>query len=137
MKLYTEIPVDEIDNFSHLDGKELNELKKRLADEATSLCHDYESAKKARKTSEDTFEKGLSTEDLPIHNISEDTPLYKILVDTFLASSNSEARKLIIGKGVKLDGVLVSDERFILKAQGIETIKLSVGKKKHIVLKFN
>lgn len=137
IKLYTEIPVDEIDNFSHLDGKELNELKKRLADEATSLCHDYESAKKARKTSEDTFEKGLSTEDLPIHNISEDTPLYKILVDTFLASSNSEARKLIIGKGVKLDGVLVSDERFILKAQGIETIKLSVGKKKHIVLKFN
>ncbi len=136
MKLYTEISVDEINTFNNVDGKDLNDLKKRLADDATSLCHDLESAKKSRKTSEDTFEKGLNAEDLPIYNISEDIPLYRVLVEASLSSSNSEAKKLIIGKGVKLNDILVLDEKLVLKAQGTQYIKLSVGKKKNILLNF-
>ena len=138
MKLYTEIPVDEINSFKYLNGKDLNNLKKRLADETTSLCHCNKSAKKARKIAENAFEKGLNAEDIPSYNITEyEIPLYRVLVNTSIASSNSEARKLIIGKGVKLNGVLVENEKYILKASGIETMKLSVGKKKHLLLRFH
>jgi tyrosyl-tRNA synthetase len=136
MKLYTEISVDEINTFNCVSGKDLNDLKKRLANEATALCHDFESAQKARKTSEDTFEKGINADDLPMYDISEDIPLYRVLVETSLASSNSEAKKLILGRGVKLNDVLVLDEKMALKAQGNQTIKLSVGKKKNILLNF-
>lgn len=133
MKLYTEIPVDEINSFKELDGKSLNDLKKRLADEATVLCHNVESAQKSRKTAEDTFERGLSADNLPTHDITEEVFLYKLLVDASLATSNSEARKLIAGKGVRLNDVLVDDEKYILKPSS-ETVKLSVGKKRHIII---
>jgi tyrosyl-tRNA synthetase len=135
MKLYTEIPVDEIDSFKDLDGKDLNDLKKRLADEATALCHSLESSQKARKTAEDTFERGMLTDELPTHEIQGEISLYKILVDVSFATSNSEAKKLIAGKGVKLNDLVIDDEKHVLRPSD-DSVKLSVGKKRHILLKF-
>ncbi len=130
MKLYTEIPVEEINSFANITGKNLNELKKRLADKATAMCHGTDSAAAARKASEDQFESGI----LPsILLRSTEMPLYKAVVDAGLAKSNSEARKLIIGKGVKLDDVLIEDETYNLKLLN-QPIKLSVGKKKSLLL---
>lgn len=135
MKLYTEIPVDEINDYKALDVKALNHLKKRLADEATTLCHDVESAQKARKIAEDTFERGVVTDELPTHEIQDSALLYKVLVDVSFATSNSEARKLIAGKGVRLNDVVVDDEKHMLKASE-EPVKLSAGKKRHVLLRF-
>lgn len=136
MKLYTEIPVDEIDSYKNLDVKSLNDLKKRLADEATALCHDVESSQKARKIAEDTFERGVVTDELPTHKIEVETFLYKVLVDVSFATSNSEARKLIAGKGVRLNDVVVDDEKHVLRISE-EPVKLSAGKKRHVLLRFN
>ncbi len=136
MKLYTEIPVDEIDSYKNLDVKSLNDLKKRLADEATALCHDVESSQKARKIAEDTFERGVVTDELPTHKIEVETLLYKVLVDVSFATSNSEARKLIAGKGVRLNDVVVDDEKHVLRISE-EPVKLSAGKKRHVLLRFN
>jgi tyrosyl-tRNA synthetase len=134
MRLYTEIPIDEINSYCNLQGKELNDLKKKLADEATSLCHSLEDAKAARKAAEDTFECNR-VDSLPIFSIENNMPLYKIIVDLGLAKSNSEAKKLISGKGVKLNDNLVEDEKFILKFIK-DQVKLSVGKKHHVMLNF-
>jgi len=132
MKLYTEIPIDEINSYCNLEGKELNDLKKRLADKATSLCHGNDNAIAARKASEKTFED-KTLDSLPIVNVASGTHLYKAIVDSGLAKSNSEAKKLIIGRGVKLNDELVEDENYMLTSSG-KQVKLSIGKKKHLVI---
>ncbi len=130
MLLYTEIPVEEINSFTCLSGRDLNELKKRLADEATAMCHGADRAAAARKASEDQFESGI----LPLVSLGvAEMLLYKAIVDAGLAKSNSEARKLIAEKGVKLDDVVVEDEKYNLKLSD-QPIKLSVGKKKNLLL---
>ena len=134
MRLYTELPVEEITSYENISGKELNDLKKKLADEATAMCHGEEAATAARKAAEETFEAG-SSDSLQSFSIGDgEMPLYKIIVDVGLAKSNSEARKLIAGKGVKLDDSLVEDEKFNLELSDRE-VKLSIGKKKHVLLK--
>lgn len=135
IKLYTEIPLSKIESMSTATGKELNELKKELANATTTMCHGAEAAEKARNTAEQTFEICITSESLPKCAIGrEKIPLYKVLVMTSLATSNSEARKLILGRGVRLNDEIVENEQTIIQLQENEILKLSVGKKKHALI---
>jgi tyrosyl-tRNA synthetase len=134
IQLYTELPIEEINSYKNLSGKDLNELKKKLADEATAMCHGAEAAGAARQAAEESFEAGISDNLLTIALGSSEIPLYKAIVDCSLAKSSSEARKLITGKGVKLDTILIEDEQYNLRLSD-KPIKLSVGKKKHVLLR--
>lgn len=133
IKLYTELPIEEINSYENLSGKDLNELKKKLADEATAICHGIEAAKDSRLVAEQAFEAGISNNLLTLSLGTSEIQLYKAIVDVGLAKSNSEARKLISGKGVRLDDLLVEDPQFNLKLS-YQAVKLSVGKKKHLLL---
>jgi tyrosyl-tRNA synthetase len=133
LKLYTELTIDEINSYENLSGKDLNELKKKLADEATGICHGIDAAKNARLLAEETFEAGISDNLVTISLSASEMPLYKAIVDVGFAKSNSEARKLISGKGVRLDDILIEDEQFYLKLSN-KIVKLTVGKKRHCLL---
>jgi tyrosyl-tRNA synthetase len=98
------------------------------------MCHGAEAAIAARQAAEEAFEGGISDNLLTIALGNSEIPLYKAIVDSGFATSNSEARKLIAGKGVKLDTILIEDEQYNLRLSD-KPIKLSIGKKKHILLK--
>ncbi len=143
LKLFTELPLDEIDRLTALKGQELNEAKKILATEATALLHGREAAEQAAQTARRTFEEGALAESLPTVEISRakieaGLGVLTAFVEAGLVSSNGEARRQIKGGGLKLNDVTVTDERMLLTPghltpQGV--IKLSLGKKRHLLLK--
>jgi tyrosyl-tRNA synthetase len=143
LKLFTELPLDEIDRLTALKGQELNEAKKTLATEAAALLHGREAAELAAQTARRTFEEGALAESLPTVEISRakieaGLGVLTAFVEAGLVSSNGEARRQIKGGGLKLNDVTVTDERMLLTPghltpQGV--IKLSLGKKRHLLLK--
>lgn len=143
LKLYTVLPMGEIDRLSALKGAEINEVKKILATEVTSLLHGREAALLAEKTARQTFEEGSTALSLPtisiaLNDLSQGMGVLSLLVRAGLAKSNSEARRHIHGGAVRVNDKLISDDNFqlydaLLNEMGI--IKLSLGKKKHILLK--
>ncbi|GGC56823.1 tyrosine--tRNA ligase [Chelatococcus reniformis] len=144
LKLFTTLPLPEIARLAALAGSELNEAKKVLATEATALLHGRETAAEAAETARRTFEEGalaenLPTVSLPVGDLESGLGVLIAARAVGLVASNSEARRLIKGGGLKVNDVTVTDERAVLgtKDRTVEgVIKLSLGRKKHVLLRF-
>jgi tyrosyl-tRNA synthetase len=139
LKLFTVLPLDEIARLAALKGAELNDAKKVLATEATALVHGQEAADQAEATARKTFEEGGLAEDLPSVEVSRDEleqglGVLSAFVKAGLVGSNGEARRQIKGGGLKVNDETVTDEKMTLKA-GDGVIKLSLGRKRHVLLK--
>lgn len=142
MKLFTDLSLEEITEFEKLQGKDINIAKIALANAATTLCHGIEAAKHAEETARKTFKQGQSGDDLPVFEIEESEleagiPAFKLFALSGLSESNTMARKLIQGKGAKVNNATVSSEQQIVtKADLLDgQIKLSSGQKKHLIVK--
>jgi tyrosyl-tRNA synthetase len=142
LRLFTDLPKDEIARLEALEGAELNDAKKVLANEATRLCHGEAAAAEAAETARLTFEEGASGEALPTADVAPDRLasgllLYEALRECGLAATNGEARRLIKGGGARVNDAVVSDEFHKLQASDLAdgAIKLSAGKKRHAMLR--
>lgn len=142
LRLYTELPLDEIARLEALQGAELNEAKKRLADEATALAHGAEAARQAAETARQTFEQGGVSAGLPSVEVTrgeleDGIGVLSAFVRAGLAASNGEARRAVKGGGARVNDEAVGDERAELGVDDIRdgVIKLSIGKKKHALVK--
>ncbi len=132
LRLFTDLPLDEIARLEALEGSEINEAKKILANEATALARGRAASNAAATTAQQTFEQGGAGEDLPTIMVSGTVKLLDVLVDSGLCASKKEARRLIAQGGARLDGEPMHDENAqILPCDGL---KLSAGKKKHAIL---
>src|SRR5271165_308043 len=143
LKLFTTMPMLEINRLAELKGAEINEAKKALADAATTLLHGADAARQAAETARQTFEEGAIAEDLPTVEIpqSELAAGYGVLaafVKAGLVASNGEARRQINGGGLRVNDTPVTDERMALTDANLTpegVIKLSLGRKRHVLLK--
>ncbi len=140
LRLFTELPLDEIARLEQLPGAGINEAKKVLAFEATRLAHGEAAALAAAETARQTFEVGAAAEGLPTIDMSAErlavgVPVVDLLVATGLAASKGEARRLIKGGGARIDDAVVSDEAATAKAAAGATLKLSAGRKRHALVK--
>ena len=141
MKLFTDLPLNEIAKYETMEGADINKAKIRLANEATKMLHGANAAQKAEATALETFEKGGSADGLPTVEIKtselEDLGILAATVLLGLASSNGEARRHIKGGALKINDIKVdSHERKILPSDLTDgVVKISVGKKKHALLK--
>ncbi|MFM7084132.1 MAG: tyrosine--tRNA ligase [Hyphomicrobium sp.] len=143
LKLFTTLPLDEIDKLSALSGAELNEAKKILATEATALIHGREKAlfseEAARKTFEEsTYSDNLPTVSIALTDLNKGLGVLNAFVVAGLVKSNSEARRQIQAGGIKVNDQIIQDEGLVLTKKDVSekgTIKLSFGKKRHILLK--
>ena len=142
LKLFTELPLDEIAKLEQLQGAEINEAKKILAFEATKLCHGEAMAKSAEATAKKTFEQGGVGDDLPkitipSADLANGLGVLNALCQTGLATSNGEARRHVQGGAVKVNDAKITDPQHTLSPSDVVTdgyIKLSVGKKKHTLI---
>ncbi|AGF74544.1 tyrosyl-tRNA synthetase [Bartonella australis AUST/NH1] len=143
LKLYTTLPMDEIAKLSALQGAEINEAKKILATEVTAMLHGRSLALTAAETARKTFEEKALGESLPTIEIKTEklkmgAGLLSLLVQAGLSKSNGEARRYVHGGGVRINDKTVEDETRLITETDIDTtgvIKLSLGKKKHILIK--
>jgi len=143
LRLFTDLPEAEIVRLEQLKGAELNEAKKILATEATSLCHGPEAAHEAAETARRTFEEGTIAAGLPTYEISREKlapgmPLTNLAHAAGLTSSASEARRSIEGGGLRINDVPVKDVRATVDLTHLTesgAIKLSLGRKKHVLVK--
>jgi tyrosyl-tRNA synthetase len=138
LRLFTDMPLDEIARLEALQGAELNEAKKILATEATALIHGRAAADGTAETARRAFEEGASAEGLPTITATLPDGILNLAVAAGLASSNSEARKLIANSGLKLNDVTISDPKLTVDASALNSdgvLKLSSGKKKHVLVK--
>jgi tyrosyl-tRNA synthetase len=138
LKLFTFLPMEEIARLARLEGAEINEAKKILATEATTLIHGREAAQLARETAQKTFEEGQTSASLPTLNMAIDgVNICTAFVQAGLLPSTSEARRQIKGGGLRLNDALITDEKQVLTPKDLidGAVKLSFGKKKHILLR--
>jgi tyrosyl-tRNA synthetase len=142
LKLYTEMPLDEIARLEALGGAEINEAKKILANEITRLAHGEAAALEAAETARKTFEEGalsdnLPTVALPAADLAAGIPAFALFVKAGLAASNGEARRLIQGGGGKVNDMAVKDPADIIGNDALKdgVVKLTAGKKRHILVK--
>jgi tyrosyl-tRNA synthetase len=138
LRLFTELPLDEIARLEALEGAELNEAKKILANEATALAHGRAAAEGAAETARRAFEEGAKAEGLPTITAKLPDGILNLAVAAGLAASNSEARKLIANNGLKLNDAPVADPRLIVDASALGPdglLKLSSGRKRHVLIK--
>ena len=138
LELFTVLPLDKIARLAALKGNEINEAKKILATEATALVHGRDAANQAAETARKTFEEGAPAETLPTVVVEHPIGVLIAAVQTGAVSSTSEARRQIKNGGIKLNGVVVTDERLTLTTdnatpEGVHI--LSIGKKRHFQLK--
>jgi tyrosyl-tRNA synthetase len=143
LKLFTTLPLDEIERLAGLRGAEINEAKKALADSATTLLHGAEAAREAAETARKTFEEGTIGENLPSVEIPHGEleagiGVLALFVRAGLVASNGEARRQIKGGGLRVNDMVVSDEKMVLTPKDLTpagVTKLSLGKKRHVLLK--
>jgi len=144
LKLFTTLPLDEVGRLAALKGQDINEAKKVLATEATALLHGRSAAEQAAATARTTFEEGALAETLPTVEVARAEleaglgVLSAFAEKTGLVASNGEARRQIKGGGLKVNDVSVTDEKMMLSAKDLTpegVIKLSLGRKKHVLLK--
>src|SRR3954447_8346205 len=110
LRLFTDLPLDEVARLERLQGSEINTAKKILADEATSLAHGSDAAEAAAETARKTFEEGASGESLPTAKIDAPLLLTDALVRLGLVASKNEARRLIAQGGARIDGEPAKDD---------------------------
>jgi tyrosyl-tRNA synthetase len=143
LKLFTILPLDEIERLAALRGAEINEAKKALADSATALLHGPEAARQAAETARQTFEEGAIAKNLPGIEIARSEleagiGVLAAFVKAGLVASNGEARRQIKGGGLRINDATVSDEKMVLTPKDLTpegVIMLSLGKKRHVLLK--
>jgi tyrosyl-tRNA synthetase len=143
LKLFTTLPMAEIAKLAALKGAEINEAKKALADAATTLLHGEEAAKQAAETARRTFEEGAIAENLPTVEIPRGefetgVGVLTAFVKAGLVASNGEARRQIKGGGLRVNDNAVNDEKMMLSGANLTpegVVKLSLGKKRHVLLK--
>jgi tyrosyl-tRNA synthetase len=148
LKLFTILPMGEIAKLAALQGGEINEAKKVLATEATALLHGRDAANTASETARQTFEEGAIAESLPTYPMREElkkaffeedgVPVLVAVRDTELVKSLGEAKRLVDGRGLKVNDVTVTMTTRMLTPSDLTpegVIKLSMGKKKHVLLK--
>jgi tyrosyl-tRNA synthetase len=143
LRLFTDLPLPEIARLETLEGSEINEAKKILATEATSLCHGRAAAEAAAETARKVFVEGGIGEDLAIVEIARDAladgiPAFEAFVRAGLAASNGEARRLIKGGGARINDEAVAQETRAVSLIDLNLdgfIKLSAGRKRHALLK--
>lgn len=143
LRLFTELPLDEVRRLAALEGAEINDAKKILATEATELLHGSEAAAGAAETARRTFEEGKSGGDLPTIEVPRGelqagVTLPVLFVRAGLAASNSEVRRAIANKAVRVNDVGVDDAQRTITLNDADAdgvIKLSVGRKKHALVR--
>jgi len=144
LRLFTELPLDEIACLEALEGAGINEAKKALANAATVLLHGEAAAWEAADTARRTFEQGAVAETLPTHTVSASDlaagiPIFRLLAESGLATSNGEARRLIRGGGARLNDDVIADEAHLVTAADLRdgVAKLSAGRKQHRLIKIS
>ncbi|MCB1485931.1 MAG: tyrosine--tRNA ligase, partial [Bauldia sp.] len=142
LRLFTELPLDEIARLEALGGAEINEAKKVLATEATALLHGAAAAEEASEAARRTFEEGTLADALPTITIPEaelaaGIGVLGLFVQAGLMSSNGEARRAIRGGGLRINDAAVTDEKAMVSAGDLAdgAIKLSHGRKKHVLVR--
>jgi tyrosyl-tRNA synthetase len=133
LRLFTDLPLDEIARLESLEGAEINQAKIVLANEATSLCRGVQAATLAAETARKTFEEGSAGADLPMLAVSGSIGLVDALIGLGFCASKGEARRLIAGGGARVDGEKVADEAFTIVMAG-NPVRVSAGKKHHGLL---
>ena len=140
-KLYCEFSDNELEEFEDLAKDNINEAKKKLAYKVTSLCHGQKKAQNAMETAIKVFEEGALGDDLPSVNVElsrleQGVSCLDLFLEAGLTASKGESRRLIRGKGAKVNGKQVVDENMILDHHYLidGVIKLSAGKKKHALV---
>ncbi|NBX03716.1 MAG: tyrosine--tRNA ligase [Alphaproteobacteria bacterium] len=143
LRLFTDLPIEEIQKLEALKGADINEAKKILATEVTALLHGEHAAKQAADTAKKTFEQGGVGEDIPVFAITladlgKGIASYDLLLRAGLASSGGDAKRLIRGGGARAADKKIEDENALITPRmfGKECeLKLSAGKKKHVLVK--
>jgi tyrosyl-tRNA synthetase len=143
LKLFTILPLDEIAKLAALKGQEINEAKKVLATEATALVHGRDAAEAASETARRTFEQGAIAESLPTANVprerfEEGLPITDVAILAGFYRSKGEVRRAIANNAISVNGTRVTQEDLILTIDDLSgegVIKLSMGRKRHVLLK--
>ncbi|MGB5093135.1 MAG: tyrosine--tRNA ligase [Parvibaculum sp.] len=143
LRLFTEMPLDEISRLERLEGAAMNDAKKILATEATAMLHGREEAERAAEAARAAFEDGAISADLPTvaiasAELSAGLGILSVFVIAGLAKSNGEVRRLVANSGVSVNNAIITDPMKIITKSDITpegVIKLSLGKKKHVLLK--
>ncbi len=134
LRLFTDLPLDEIARLESLPGAEINEAKKVLANAATAMCRGPAAAEQAAETARRTFEEGSAGDALPSVTVSGDSiAVVDALVAIGFAKSKGEARRLIAGGGARIDGEKVTDEAAAIPLAQAD-VRISAGKKLHGLL---
>jgi len=143
LRLFTALPLSEVERLETLEGAEINEAKKVLATAATALVHGHDKAEAAAETARKTFEQGTLATDLPSISIPKAELVSGIgvlaaFVKAGLVKSNGEARRQIQGGGLRINDETITDEKLLVSEKmltGGDVIKLSLGRKKHVLLR--
>ena len=138
LKLFTELPLHEIAKLEALAGAEINEAKKILANEATRLAHGEAAAREAAETARKTFEEGqaaetLPTVDIPAAELENGIPAFALFARVGLATSNGEARRLIMQGGARINDKQILEPGEIVWIEDVT--KLTAGKKRHLLVR--
>jgi tyrosyl-tRNA synthetase len=140
LKMFTDLNVDEINK---IKDEDINQLKIKLANEATSMLHGKDEALSAEKTAKKTFEENSLGEDLPsvdiqLNNENSSINIVDLIILSKIENSKSEIRRLIKGKGVRINNKIIIDEKFLIQKKSFGNnsfLRLSIGKKKHLKIK--
>ena len=140
LKMFTDLNIDEINK---IKDEDINKLKIKLANEATSMLHGKDEALSAEKTAKKTFEENSLGENLPsvniqLNNKNSSMSIIDLIILSKIESSKSEIRRLIKGKAIKINNEIVIDEKFLVQKNLFgkdSSLKLSIGKKKHLKIK--
>ncbi|MES2754402.1 MAG: tyrosine--tRNA ligase [Pseudomonadota bacterium] len=133
LRLFTDLPLDEIARLEALPGAEINAAKIALANAATAMCHGQAAADAAADTARRIFEEGISGDALPTLTVAGDIGVIDALIGLGFCASKGEARRLIAGGGARVDGERVADEAMHIAA-GEAPVRISAGKKHHGLL---
>ena len=143
LRLFTALPMDEIARLEALEGAELNDAKKILANATTTMCHGADAAKSAEETARKTFEQGGAAEGLPTievasSDLGQGVAAFEMFRRAGLAQTGGEARRLVKGGGARLNDVQIKAEMDLISMADCNddgVIKLSAGKKRHVLVK--
>ncbi|HVY18964.1 MAG TPA: tyrosine--tRNA ligase [Bauldia sp.] len=143
LRLFTELPLDEVRRLAALQGAEVNEAKKVLANEATALLHGRQASEAAAETARRTFAEGgagdaLPSIEVPLTELAAGIPVLALFVRAGLASSNSEARRAVANNALSVNDVRLADAAMVVKASDLNAdgvLKLSHGRKKHVLVR--
>ena len=135
LRLFTDLPLDEIARLEVLEGAEINNAKVVLANEVTKLVRGEDAAKTAETTARETFAGGGAGEDLPTLSVGADgMRIGQVLTELGFTASNGEAKRKLAEGAVKIDGTAVSDPGYFVTVDAGGSLKLSLGKKKHAII---